>query len=385
MSIHIPTVKIRDIETFPLRMPFGRPFSFAAPTDSKREFVEVMIVRITTEEGLVGIGETQAWRRQGSFETLASLHATIHEIFKPLLLGRSPFNVAAVMASLAAAADHSLYAQAAIGDALYDLMGKALGLPVYALLGGLVRESVPVGIALSITDPDAMVEQGQAAYDQGYRHLRVKIGLDPDLDVKNVSVMRKHFAERAVLRADANGALTFSQALPLLHRLDEYRLDIIEQPIPGWDLEGMSALAASIQTPLSADESLSTGHSLVEIARRRAASVIQTKTGKNGGIHYIRRLWTIAEEAGIGIFPGNHPGTSVATAAVAHMCAAWPGELLVGDFQTGSTSMLADDVVEEPIKVEGGAIRVPVGPGLGIQIDEQKIKQYRVDGSGRST
>lgn len=378
-----PRIVIRDVETIPLRLPFGRPFSFAAPSETTRQSVDVLIVRILTDGGPAGIGETQAWRRQGSFETLAGLDATIQTIFKPLLVGRSPFDAGPIMASLAASADLSLYAQAAVGDALYDLMGRALGVPVHALLGGRVREEVPVGIALSITDPDAMVEQGQAAYEQGYRHLRIKIGVDPALDVANVRSMRRHFDARAVLRADANGGLSFSEALPLLRRLDEFGLDIVEQPVPGWDLDGMAALAASCATPISADESLGSGHSLIEIVRRRAASVIQTKTAKNGGIHHIRRLWTIAEEAGIGIFPGNHPGTSVATAAVAHLCTAWPGRLLVGDFQTGSTSMLAADVVTDPVRVVNGAIRAPDGPGLGVELDDEQLNRFRVDGKGR--
>lgn len=382
MTNRPPRLRIREVETIPLRLPFGRSFSFAAPHESKREAVDVLIVRIHTDEGLVGIGETQAWRRQGSFETLTGLRATIGEIFAPILVGQSPFDVAGLMVRLAAAADHSLYAQAAIGDALYDLMGKALGLPVYELLGGKSREKVDVGLALSITDPDGMVAQGQAAYDAGYRHLRIKIGLDPKLDLLNVRTMREHFGDTAILRADANGGLSFSQALPLLRQLEPYGLDIVEQPVAGWDLGGMEALARMVAIPISADESLGDAHSLMRISEKRAASVVQTKTAKNGGIHNIRRLWTIAEAAGIGIFPGNHPGTSVATAAVAHLCTAWAGPLLVGDFQTGSTSMLAADIVRDPIAVVDGAIRVSDRPGLGVELDEDQLARFRCDGEG---
>lgn len=379
MNLSGPNIVIRDVEAVPLRIPFAQPFSFAAPHESTRDSVEVLLVRLHTDAGLVGIGETQAWRRQGSFETLTGLHATIIQIFKPLLVGRSPFEFAAIMHRLAAAADHSLYAQAAVGDALYDLIGKALGLPVYQLLGGRCRDRVPVGLALSITSPDAMVEQGQAAFAAGYRHLRIKIGLDPALDLVNVRRMRDHFGDKVSLRADANGGLSFSQALPLLKRLEPFDLDVVEQPVPGWDLDGMAALATAVAIPLSADESLNTDHSLVEIVRRRAAAVIQTKTGKNGGIHYIRRLWAIAQAAGVGIFPGNHPGTSIATAAVAHLCTAWPGPLLVGDFQTGSASMLGADVVQEPIQVVEGSIRVSDAPGLGVDIDEDQLARFRID------
>jgi len=380
MAAANPQLRIRDIETVPLRMPFGEAFSFAAPHESKREAVEVLIVRIRTHEGLVGIGETQAWRRQGSFETLTGLIATIEEIFSPLLVGRSPFDIAGLMARMSAAADHSLYAQAAIGDALYDLMGKALGVPVYQLLGGRCRDEIPVGLALSITDPDAMVEQGRAAFEKGYRHLRIKIGLDPALDLLNVRRMREHFGDDVVLRADANGALSFARALPLLRSLEPFGLDIVEQPVPGWDLAGMAALAQAVPIALSADESVSSGHSMMSIVASRAASVIQTKTGKNGGIHYIRRLWTIAEEAGIGIFPGNHPGTSVATAAVAHLCTAWPGPLLVGDFQTGSSSMLSGDIVQNPVQVHAGTVRVSDAPGLGVEINEDQLDRFRLVG-----
>ncbi len=380
MSQRPPRVGIREVETIPLRLPFGRAFSFAAPHESKREAVDVLIVRIHTEEGLVGIGETQAWRRQGSFETLTGLQSAIGQIFAPILKGQSPFDIASLMARLAAAADHSLYAQAAVGDALYDLMGKALSLPVYELLGGRARDRVEVGLALSITDPDGMVAQGQAAYDAGYRHLRIKIGLDPSLDLRNVERMREHFGDKAVLRADANGGLSFSQALLLLKQLEPFGLDIIEQPVAGWDVGSMAALARAVAIPLSADESLSDAHSLMRIAEQRAASVVQTKTAKNGGIYNIHRLWTIAEAAGIGIFPGNHPGTSVATAAVAHLCTAWAGPLLVGDFQTGSTSMLSADIVREPIKVVDGAVRVSDAPGPGVELDEEQIDRYRLEG-----
>lgn len=382
MSMRPPRLRIREVETIPLRLPFGSPFSFAAPHESKREAVEVLIVRIHTHEGLTGIGETQAWRRQGSFETLRGLRAAISEIFTPLLVDQSPFDVAALMARLSAAADHSLYAQAAVGDALYDLMGKALGMPVYDLLGGKVRDNIRVGLALSITDPEGMIAQGQAAYEAGYRHLRIKIGLDPSLDIVNVRRMREHFGDKVVLRADANGGLSFTQALPLMRQLEPFGLDIIEQPVPGWDLDGMEELARSVAIPLSADESLSDDHSLMRIAKKRAAAVVQTKTAKNGGLHNIRTLWTIAKAADIGIFPGNHPGTSVATAAVAHLCTAWQGPLLVGDFQTGSTSMLSADIVRNPISVVDGHVSVSDAPGLGVELDEDQIRRFRLDVEG---
>jgi len=371
-------MKICAVETIPLRIPFSAPFTIAAPYEQKRDCVDALIVRIHTDDGLCGIGETQAWRRQGSREVLANLVYVVKEIFTPILLGRCPSDIAMIMHDLNAVLHNSLYAQAAIGDALYDVVGKALNQPVYKLLGGRCRESIRVGLPLGATSSSPeMLDKAKRAFEQGYRHLRVKIGLTAEQDLENIRVLREYFGDRVVLRADANGGMSYQQALPLLKNLERYNLDIVEQPLPLWDLDGSAELSRRIAIPISADESLTTKESLVEIIKRRAASVIQTKIAKNGGIYYIRWLWAIAEAAGIAIFPGNHPSTSVATASVAHLCASWPGPLAVGDFQNGACYMLLTDIVKSPIRVDKGYIKVPEGPGLGMELDEDKVAQFR--------
>lgn len=373
-------MRITRVEVIPLRIPFAAPFTIAAPHEPTRDHLDDLVVKIETDDGLVGIGETQAWRRQGSSEILLNLIRVIKEVFEPILIGRSPFDINSIMFELNSAVYNSLYAQAAVGDALYDLMGKYKNVPVYELLGGKCRDEIRVGIALSITSsPQLMLEKANWMYEQGYRHLRVKIGIDPVHDVRNVKCLRDHFGDKVVLRADANGGMYFEQALPLLKKLEEFDLDVVEQPVPLWDLDGMAELNHRVNIPISADESLSTDHSLMEIIRKRAASIIQTKTGKNGGIHYSRKLWTIAEAAGISVFPGNHPSTSIAGASVAHLCASWPALRTVGDFQTGCLDMLGYDIVKQPLKFKDGCVIVPEGPGLGMELDEEKVAQFRLD------
>lgn len=372
--------RIRSVESIPLRLPFARSFTMAAPHQPTRHEVEVLIVRVMTEDGLVGIGETQAWRRQGSGESLAGLHAKVRDDVAPAVIGRSVLDVAPLLAEVEARLAGSLYVQSAVGDALYDVAARTLDIPLFSLLGGRCRSDITVGLAIGITgDTPRMIDAARAAYERGYRHIRVKIGMDAAADIAGIHALRSHFGDRVVLRADANGGMSYGDALRLLPKLEAYDLDIIEQPLPGWDLDGMAALARAVRIPLSADESLTTPQSLVEISRREAARVIQTKSAKNGGIHSIRRLWQLAETLGIGIFPGNHPSTSVNVAAVAHLATAWPGALLVGDFQTGAEDMLADDIVQERIRVADGRVTVPQGPGLGVQLDEQKLARYRID------
>ncbi|WP_316978278.1 mandelate racemase/muconate lactonizing enzyme family protein [Shumkonia mesophila] len=377
---------IRSVETIPLRIPFAHAFTMAAPGQQTRQSVDILLVKIHTEGGLCGIGETQAWRRQGSAETLENLSRTIIDHFVPRMLGRSCLDIAPIMHDLEGTIYGSLYAQAAIGDALYDAAGKTLGLPVWRLLGGQCRDRIQVGIAVSITSsPDALIDALEGWVAKGYRHLRLKVGIDYETDFRNASKVREHFGDAVVLRADANGGMQYGDALRLLRKLEALDFDIVEQPVAGWDLGGMAALARMVGLPLSADESLTTDHSLIEIIRRGAARVIQTKAGKNGGLYYSRRLWTIAEAAGVGIFPGNHPSTSISVASVAHLCASWPGRLLVGDFQTGIADMLAHDIVTKPLLPEHGFVDVPQGLGLGVEIDEDAIARFRIDGGERAS
>ena len=370
-------MKITEIETIPLRLPFAQPFKIS---QGARETLETLIVRVHTDEGIVGIGETQAWRRQGSAELLWSLVRTIKDHFEPLIAGRSPFDIGGILTTLNEALYNTLHPQAAVADALYDIAGKAVGLPVHKLLAGECRDRVRVGGLLAMKPTvGELIESAQSFYERGFRHFGLKIGIDPKQDLANVVALRERFGDQVVLRVDANGALTYDAALALLKKLEPYDIDVAEQPIAIWDLEGLAALCRATSIPIMADESVSTDHSLLEVIRRRAATVVQTKIAKNGGMYRVWRLWTLAATAGMRIYPGNHPSTSVATAAVAQLCAAWPGPLMEGVFAVGVSGALAADIVTEPIVPVNGEIRVPSGPGLGVELDPAALARYRID------
>ena len=314
--------KITNVECIPLNVPFTVPFKIS--TGAARPVVETLIVKIHTDQGIVGVGETQAWRRQGSSETLESQINTIKNYFEPQLLGHSPFDINAIMHGLNENMYHSHYSQAPIGDALYDIVGKMLGVPVYQAL-------------------------------------------------------RKHFGTKIALRVDANAALNYDSALNLLSKLEPFDIETAEQPLAIWDIDGMSALSKAIRMPLMADECAATDHALLDIIAKRAATSAQTKVGKNGVIYHIRRLWHLLAAAGMGINPGNHPATSIATASVAQMCGSWPGNLMAGVFAVGVSDALAEDIAENPIIPENGEVTIPEQPGLGITIDEDALKRLRID------
>lgn len=370
--------KITRVECIPLNTPFKTPFKIAS--GAPRAVVETLIVRLHTDIGVVGIGETQAWRRQGSAETLPNLVRTIDDCFAPMVVGRSPFDVAAVLHQLNEAMYNTFYAQAPIGDAMYDLMGKILGVPVYRLLGGKCRDRVRVAAVLAMKGTtESLIESAHDFVGRGFRHLVLKIGSDPAFDLRNAAALRREFGDKIVLRVDANAGMDYDSALGLLTRLEPFDIETAEQPLPIWDVDGMAALARAVRMPIMADEAVSTDHSLIEIIRKRAASSFQSKVAKNGGIHYMQRMWHIGAAAGLGINPGNHPATSVATASVAHLCASWPTPVMAGVFAVGVSGALATDIVENPIVPVDGEVPIPTGPGLGVTLDEDALTRLRID------
>src|SRR5262245_11410063 len=177
-----PALKITAVETIPLHLPLAQPLKIS--TGGARQMLEVLIVRVLTDQGIVGIGETQAWRRQGGGEILPNLARTVQDHFRPLLVGRSVFDIAGILHALSDAYVNSLYPQAAVADALFDAAGKAVGLPVHKLLGGECRSKVRVGVILSIQDSvEALLQAAQTFYDQGYRYFGLKIGIDGRQDI----------------------------------------------------------------------------------------------------------------------------------------------------------------------------------------------------------
>ena len=371
-------VKITGIECIPLNVPFKVPFKIS--TGAARPVVETLIVKVHTDQGVTGIGETQAWRRQGSAETLAGQINVIKNHFEPQIVGRSPFDIAGIMHGLNESMYHTHYSQAPVGDALYDIVGKLLGVPVYQLLGGKCREQVRIAAVLSMKgDVESLLESADGFFEAGFRHLVLKIGVDPAEDIRNAEAVRKRFGGDIALRVDANAALDYDAALILLTKLEPFDIETAEQPLAIWDVDGMAALSKTLRMPLMADECVATDHALMEVIQKRAASSAQTKVAKNGGIYHIRRLWHLLAAAGMGINPGNHPATSVATASVAHMCASWPTPLMAGVFAVGVSGALAEDIAENPMKPSGGEIAPPEGPGLGITLDEAALKRLRID------
>ena len=303
----------------------------------------------------------------------------IRDHFAPLVEGQSPFAVAPIADALERALHHSLYAQAAIADALYDLQGKLLGVPVHMLLGGRCREAVPAGGLLYIKPSLRETHRRRATFFRsGVSSFTLKVGVDPDADIRNVKALRDRFADTIVLRVDANAGMDFDSALRLLKNLEPYDIDAAEQLLPIWDLDGMAELARRFAIPMMTDECVATRsrpHRSHQAARGERRTDQDSEEWRHSPLSEAVGDCQCGRHAHIS---GQPSGTSIAIMACAHLAAAWPGSILEGPFACG-VDVLAEDVVTEPVQLAGNRVRVPDTPGLGVTLDEDRVRALRVD------
>ncbi|TCV98867.1 mandelate racemase/muconate lactonizing enzyme family protein [Biostraticola tofi] len=368
---------IRQVELWPLRIPLKNTLQIAI--GEERQTIDVVIVRLLTEEGVVGLGETQAWRRQGSSETLAGLVDAMRSLLVPLMTGQSIFDLAKIASQFDAVLYGRLAAKAALLDALYDAQGQLLRVPVWQLLGGRARATIEAGALLTLRPRiEQTLDEAQIFYQQGYRHFSVKVGKDVKRDIQTIAALRALLGDQVRLLVDANAAMEFDDALRLIKGIAPFDIDAVEQPLASHDWQGLAELASRSAIPFILDESVTTQADLLQLIPQRVAHGLHTKTAKNGGLWHIRPLWQLADAAGWRIRAGNHPATSLATLSAAHLATAWPHTLIPSPFTQSVTHDLVGDVVTEPVCVNQGQLKVGDLPGFGAELDMTQIARWQL-------
>src|SRR5262249_4746335 len=267
------------------------------------------------------------------------------------------------------------FARAAVEMALWDLNGRALGVPVHRLLGGRVRDRVPLSWSLAVEDPEVEVAEARALVARGHRIFKIKTAAHPRAhDAARVRRVREAVGPTVSLRVDANQGWDRAGALRAIRALEPYDLDFVEQPLPRWDLDGMAQLGRSVSVPLMADESCFSLHDAMTIARLGALSILGLKVTKSAGLLGTMAIARIAEAAGLTCYVGCMIETSLGTAAYLHVALAaapvtWGCELF-------GPLLLTADVVREPRRYAQGAIQSLDGPGLGVEIDEAALEEW---------
>jgi muconate/chloromuconate cycloisomerase len=301
---------------------------------------------------------------------------TIDRYIAPWLVGRDPTRIEALRQEMARRLQGNPFARAAVEMALWDLNGRALGVPVHRLLGGRVRDRVPLSWSLAVEDGAAEVAEACDLVARGHRIFKIKTAAHALAhDVERVRRLREAVGPGVALRIDANQGWDRASALRAIRALERWDLDFVEQPLPRWDLEGMAQLARSVDVPIMADESCFSLHDAMTIARLGGVSILGLKLTKSAGLLGSMAMARIAEGAGLTCYVGCMIETSLGTAAYLQVALAatpvtWGCELF-------GPLLLAGDVVTQPVAYHDGSILAVDGPGLGVEVDERALEEWR--------
>jgi muconate cycloisomerase len=384
----MPTIK--SIDTVLVQLPTRREHKWTGLTEVIGRY---LLTRITDSDGRVGWGEAPALKDWGGEfgryfgESTLIAKTVIENYLAPVLTGVELGNFAEMHARMDAAIRGYPYAKAALDFAAYDVTGRWLNVPVHLLLGGKVRSRIPVTHSIGlISIADAEKEVAQVA-KEGIKTIKIKIGVDAKRDIDMVRAVREAVGNDVELCVDANeGYKTPGEAIATVRAMEKYRLKYVEQPVMG--IERIAEVAKAIDAPVMADESAWNAHDVIQIVERRAAQIVSIYTTKPGGLYKAMEVNAVCRAAGIICNVNGSVETGVGNLANVHLAAAAPAATLScvipvstpAQFQNGQVGGIyyRDDLIVSPMKLVDGAIDVPVGPGMGIDIDLDKVEKYRV-------
>lgn len=373
-------MKIKKIEVIPVDISpsFTRRISRGVikPGQPGALIGKPVLVRIHAEDGTIGDGLVRVIQPFHG-ETTQGVVSAVRDFYAPLMIGQSPFDLERFWSLFDQVLPGNVNARAPIDFALYDLMGKLLGVPAYQLLGGLFWDRIPLEWSIGLDTAENMIREAEQAVEKyGVRVFCLKAGPSDRWrdDVASFKQMRRALGDEVVLGIDANEGYTPKIAVQALRRMEEYNLAYAEQPVPAWDLDGMARVRDAVSTSITADESAFTLQDAGRILRRGAADIICVKNFKPGGLCNSKKIAALAEAYGVGVnVGGTAHGARMEAAVGAHFYASTRNMVPGGEFVMGITE--EDPLVDNPFKIEDGSVNVPSGPGLGINLDEDVLSK----------
>lgn len=369
-------VRIDRVETLLLDLPTIRPHKLSVATMNGQT---LMLVRVYCTDGTVGIGEgTTIGGLAYGAESPEGMKLAIDTYFAPLMLGEDANRVSALMMRINRHVQGNRFAKCAVETALLDARGQRLGLPVSELLGGRVRDRLPVAWTLASGDTGRDIEEAQSMLEaRRHQIFKLKIGLRPVVeDVAHVAAIRKALGDRGTVRVDVNMAWTELQADRGLAALVDAGCELVEQPVAS--VAALARLRGRYPIAVMADESLTGPASAFSLASHAAADVFAIKTEQSGGLMAAQQVAAIADAANIELYGGTMLEGWVGTVSAAHVFSTfrqlqWGTELF-------GPLLLTEEILVDPPEYRDFHLMVPTASGLGIVLDEDRVRHFRRDG-----
>lgn len=364
-------MKIRTIEPIAISLPMLKPVVMAGEEIRRADNV---LVRIEGDGGMAGWGEAASAPLMTG-ETVESIVAAV-SFLAPALIGRDFRDIDGALLAMHGRMYGNHGAKAAIEIALHDLAGKATGKPLHALLGRKLRERMPLLGVVGGGDYDGDLRDAEKKKQAGITIYKIKVGIDtPENDAARTRDICKLLGSGFVISADANQGFTTEQALAYVHAVDGAGLDFLEQPVASDDLDGMAKVASATAITIGADEGI---HSLDDITRHhqhKAARGVSLKAIKLGGVRGVVAASRLCAKLGMSVNISCKTGeSSIACAAALHAASVVPE---IGWGLTITNPALAEDVTAQPIRVDKGHAAAIDRPGLGIDVDEDRVRRHR--------
>jgi len=319
---------------------------------------------VHTDEGITGISEGSA--------DISSI--------KRRAIGADPFEIEKLIGtSILEGYGYPTPTVAAVECACWDIIGKSLNVPAYRLLGGRFWDRVPITITTSTEATEIVVKEAENVAKQGINTIKIKVGEDLKTDLNLVKSVREAVGDDVNLRVDPNQAWSVPTAINNINRMAKYYPQYIEQPIPSYDLDGFKRVRDRVPVPLAICDASPRLTEVMRLIKREAIDFVSSDPDRTGGLWGWKKLDAICTAAGIPLVCHMNPGLGVSTAIWLHATVTSPSCKYAHDIQStnvGNSHEPSDDIITKPFKHENGFLQVPEGPGLGVELDEAKVKKY---------
>jgi len=363
-------MKITDVRTTAVSIPFKKPEIWSM---GRRVGVSNVIIEIETDRGLVGLGESVG------FPSCKVIQPII-DSWRDALVGEDPLRTESLTRRIAAQGgwqhfDHTgNIALGGVEIALWDLVGKAAGLPLYVLFGGLVQESMPFMYFLPRGPIKEMTAQAIQGVKQGWETIYIKVGVDLEEEIEVVRAIRNAVGPGPKIRVDANEAWRRYEALRYIRAVEPFGIEFFEQPILKEDFDGLKWLRSMTSVPIAANQSSWTEQDVLKLIREEATDIILIDPFQLGGLlRYARVAW-IAQVAGVAAVRHSWCELGIGTYAAMHVMAASANFPMANQ---AYPEFLSDDVCQGDLfRFRRGRLSILHGPGIGVELDRQKLEKY---------